>query len=138
MTNTDAIQNTAEQAMNSSLMNAVREAMAERSRGQDTRAFQEFSPEEQAALLRRANEILTARNEIARRAQALYEQQIRPKVEKAHQGEFLVVDVDTGDYEMDADELAAMRRAEAKRPDARLYLLRIGHPTAYRLRRARS
>jgi hypothetical protein len=45
----------------------------------------------------------------------------------------VVVDIETGDYEIDADDLAATKRALAKRPDAVLYGVRIGYPTAYRL-----
>ena len=71
--------------------------------------------------------------EVAARGEALYEQRIRPHVEATHQGKFVVVDIETGDYEIDADDLAATKRALAKRPDAVLYGLRIGYPTAYRL-----
>lgn len=124
-----------ERLTNASLMRAVSEAIAEQSQGQDSRSFGDFSAAEQEALLHRANEIIATRNDIVQRGQALYNQQIRPVVEATHRGEFLVVDVDTGEYELDADELAAVRRAKAKRPDAALYLLRIGSPAAYRLRR---
>ena len=71
--------------------------------------------------------------EVAARGEALYEQRIRPHVEATHQGKFVVVDIETGDYEIDADDLAATKRALAKRSDAVLYGLRIGYPTAYRL-----
>jgi len=71
--------------------------------------------------------------EVAARGEALYEQRIRAQVEAAHRGEFVVVDIETGDYEIDADDLAATKRALAKRPDAVLYGVRIGSPTAYRL-----
>jgi hypothetical protein len=71
--------------------------------------------------------------EVADRGEALYEQRIRPHVEATHQGQFVVVDIETGDYEIDADDLAATKRALAKRPDAVLYGVRIGSPTAYRL-----
>ena len=71
--------------------------------------------------------------EVAARGEALYEQQIRPHVEAAHKGKFVVVDIETGDYEIDEEDLAATKRALAKRPDAVLYGLRIGSPTAYRL-----
>jgi hypothetical protein len=73
------------------------------------------------------------RSEIVRRGEEIYKQKIRAQVEPQHKGKFLVVDVDTGDYEIDSDELAAFQRARSKRPDAQLYLLRIGYPTAYRL-----
>lgn len=71
--------------------------------------------------------------EVAARGEALYEQRIRAQVEAAHTGEFVVVDIETGDYEIDADDLAATKRALAKRPEAVLYGLRIGSLTAYRL-----
>jgi hypothetical protein len=71
--------------------------------------------------------------EVAARGEALYEQRIRPHVEATHQGQFVVVDIETGDYEMDADDLTATKRALAKRPDAVLYGVRIGSLTAYRL-----
>jgi hypothetical protein len=73
------------------------------------------------------------REEIVRRGQALYDEQIRSTVEPDHKGEFLVLDIETGAYEIDADELAALDRAKAKDPDAPLYLLRIGSPAAYKL-----
>ena len=71
--------------------------------------------------------------EVAARGEAMYEQRIRAHVEAAHKGKFVVVDIETGDYEVDADDLAATKRALAKRPDAVLYGLRIGYTTAYRL-----
>jgi hypothetical protein len=72
-------------------------------------------------------------DEIVERGQALYDQQIRQEVEPEHYGEFLVLDIETGEYEMDADSLAALQRAAARRPDPALYLLRVGYPTAVKL-----
>jgi hypothetical protein len=71
--------------------------------------------------------------EIVQRGQALYEQEIRPKVEAENKGKYLIINVATGDYEMDADDLAASKRAKARFPDAPLFTMRIGYPTAYRL-----
>ena len=71
--------------------------------------------------------------ETAARSEAIYLQRIRATVEPAHRGEFLVVDIETGDYEIGPDDLAATKRALAHHPDAVLYGLRIGSPTAYRL-----
>lgn len=72
-------------------------------------------------------------NEIVRRGQELYEQAIRPEVEAEHKGEFLVINVETGEYEMDADEVAAGKRAKAKYPQAALFSMRVGYRAAYRL-----
>ena len=71
--------------------------------------------------------------ETAARGEAIYLHRIRATVEPAHRGEFLVVDIETGDYEIGPDDLAATKRALAHHPDAVLYGLRIGSPTAYRL-----
>jgi hypothetical protein len=71
--------------------------------------------------------------EVESRGEAIYEQQIRPKVETQHKGKFLVLDVETGEYEIDDEDLAATKRILAKRPDAVFYGLRIGYPAAYRL-----
>jgi len=73
--------------------------------------------------------------EIAQRGQAIYDQQIRAHVETAHRGKFLVLSVETGEYEIDRDELAALQRAKAKNPDGAFYILRIGATAAYRLGR---
>lgn len=72
-------------------------------------------------------------DEIARRWQALYESRIRPDVERDHFGKFLVLDIDSGEYEIDADHLAASDRAAAKHPDAPLYAIRIGYRAAGRI-----
>jgi hypothetical protein len=71
--------------------------------------------------------------EIVRRGQVLYEQEIRPKVEAEHKGKYLIINVETGEYELDADDLVASKRAKARFPDAPLFTVRIGYPTAYRL-----
>ena len=71
--------------------------------------------------------------EIVQRGQVLYDQQIRAHVEASHPGKFLVLDIETGDYEIDADDVAALQRAKARHPDAAFYILRVGTPTAYRL-----
>ena len=71
--------------------------------------------------------------QIGQRGQALYDQQIRPQVEQDYQGKFLILDVNTGDYEIDAEDLTASERLLARRPDAALFGVRIGHRAAYRL-----
>lgn len=72
-------------------------------------------------------------DEIVRRGQALYDRVIRAQVEPGHRGKFLVLDIDTGDYEIDLNEVAALKRAKARNPGAALYILRVGDPTAYRV-----
>lgn len=74
-----------------------------------------------------------SREEVAERGEAIYEQDIRANVECQNKGKFLVMDIETGEYEIDQDDLVATKRIMAKCPDAILYGLRIGYPAAYRL-----
>jgi hypothetical protein len=74
-----------------------------------------------------------SREEIVRRAQDIYERDIRPMVEPAHNGEMLVLNVATGEYVMDADDILAAKRAKERFEAAPLFTLRVGHKGAYRL-----
>lgn len=74
-----------------------------------------------------------SREEVVRRGKAWYEQQLRAQVEPGNTGKFMVIDIETGAYEIDPSDVAALKRAKAKRSDAPLYMLRIGHRAAYQL-----
>ncbi len=78
-------------------------------------------------------DVMLTRDEIATRGEEIYERAIRSKVESQFEGFFLVMDIETGEYELDRDDLAAAKQMLAKHPDAILYGLRIGHRAAYRL-----
>jgi hypothetical protein len=69
------------------------------------------------------------KEEISRRGREWYERAIRAKVESGNAGKILIIDIETGEYEVDEDQLAAAHRALAKHPGAALYGLRIGYPT---------
>jgi len=71
--------------------------------------------------------------EVARRGQEIYEKEIRTDVESENQGKFLVLDIQTSEYEIAQDDLTATKRMLARCPDAVLYGLRVGYPAAYRL-----
>jgi hypothetical protein len=81
--------------------------------------------EPEAAASERTRESLRA-EDIARRGQEAYEKAIRAKVEAGNKGKVLVIDVDTGDYEMGDDDMELADRLHAKRENARLYAMRIG------------
>lgn len=68
--------------------------------------------------------------EIATRGREIYERRLRQKLEPDNIGKFLVIDIETGEYEMDEDDLAASMRAYRKKPDGARYGMRIGYPTA--------
>jgi len=64
--------------------------------------------------------------DICSKGQAYYEEHLRLQVEKTSRGKILVLDIETGEYEIDSDHLAAARRVRAKHPDATLFAVRIG------------
>lgn len=65
--------------------------------------------------------------EIADRGEQLYEQSIRAQVETEENiGKIISIDIETGDYEIDADPLLAGLRLQARHPDAAIYGKRIG------------
>lgn len=71
--------------------------------------------------------------EAAAIGEAIYERDIRSQVESQHQGQFLVLDIDSGEYEIAPDDLVATKRILNKHPEAVLHGLRIGSRVAYRL-----
>lgn len=46
--------------------------------------------------------------------------------EAEDEGKFVVIDIETGEYEIDADELAASDRLLASHPTAQVWLRRVG------------
>ena len=70
------------------------------------------------------------KDEIARRGKDLYERRVRRKVEAedANEGRFLAIDVESGDYEVSEDALGAGAGLRRRRPEAVVYLMRVGRP----------
>ena len=67
-----------------------------------------------------------SKEEHARRGDELYDREIRPAIETDHLGEFVAIDVDSGAYEVDKNELTACNRLLARQPDAQIWLKRVG------------
>jgi hypothetical protein len=75
----------------------------------------------------------TDRQEIARRGAAIFERSIRPHLSAADHGKYVAIDVDSGAYALDSDDLRATDLVIARNPDAQIWLMRVGHRTAYRI-----
>lgn len=70
--------------------------------------------------------------EIGRRGQEIYESRLRTLLETQENiGKIVSIDVDSGDYEIADDLLAAGRRLQQRRPDAQMYGKRIGYNAVY-------
>jgi hypothetical protein len=68
--------------------------------------------------------------QIADRGRAIYAEKIKNKVEPAHKGKCLILDIASGDYEIDDHEDAACNRLEARHPHGVFYLMRVGYPAS--------
>jgi hypothetical protein len=67
-----------------------------------------------------------SKEEFARRGDELYEREVRPNLKSEDNGKFVAIDIETGAYEIDCDELAASDRLLARHPDAQVWLKRVG------------
>ena len=72
-------------------------------------------------------------DEICTQGERIYKEQIKHLVEPAENGKFIVIDIVSGDYEIDEDEIVADERLNERRPDAVGFLARVGYKTAYHL-----
>ncbi|HEY3246178.1 MAG TPA: hypothetical protein VGM03_22780 [Phycisphaerae bacterium] len=66
-----------------------------------------------------------SKEEFARRGDEHYNR-IRGLVEPAHQDEIVAIDIESGDWEVDPDEIAACQRLAARHPGAQIWIVRVG------------
>jgi len=67
-----------------------------------------------------------SKEEFARRGDAIYESHVRPHLKADDEGKFAAIDIDSGTYAIDVDELAACDKLSARIPEAQIWLVRIG------------
>jgi hypothetical protein len=67
-----------------------------------------------------------SKEEIARLGEEVFQREIQSKLEGDDPRKFVLIDIESGDYETDLDELAAAARLRARRPDAQVWMRRIG------------
>ena len=61
----------------------------------------------------------------------LYREKIRPTLTDADIGKFVIIDTNSGEYEVDRDDLAASDRLHGRQPNAFGYIMRVGYSAAY-------
>lgn len=82
-------------------------------------------------------ELRLSREDLARQGGEAYELQVRRLLGPGDEGKFVAVDVETGAFEVDEDDYAAVSRLHRRVPGAQAWLVRVGHPAAHILRRGR-
>jgi len=68
-----------------------------------------------------------SKEEFARRGDEIYERDIKPRLTPEDHGKFVAIDIETGAYEIDADEDVASDRLDARLPDAQIWMKRVGY-----------
>ncbi|MCW6049788.1 hypothetical protein K4039_06755 [Lyngbya sp. CCAP 1446/10] len=73
-----------------------------------------------------------SREQIAQRGKDIYQQRIRTHIETTENiGKIIAIDLNTGEYEIDKDLLAACHRLQAKQPNTITWAERIGYDAVY-------
>ncbi|NER00839.1 MAG: hypothetical protein F6K30_29790 [Cyanothece sp. SIO2G6] len=67
-----------------------------------------------------------SKEEFARRGDEIYETQVRPQVEEDNYGKIVVIDIETGAFEVDEGKIVACNRLEDCYPDAQIWIVRVG------------
>jgi hypothetical protein len=81
-----------------------------------------------ATVISEEDVLLLSREEVARRATALYESDIRARVDLPENiGKMVVIDIETGAYGVDPLGFDSARSLRRGNPNARLFALRIGY-----------
>src|SRR5438105_15749011 len=73
-----------------------------------------------------------SKEEFARRGNAIYERDLKARLEPEFNGQFVVIDIESGHYEVDAGEFAASDHLLARCPSAQIWMRLVGSPHARR------
>ena len=71
--------------------------------------------------------------EHARRGTEIYERRVRSQVDPGRTGEVVAIDIDSGEFEVAPDSLAAAQRLLSRVPDAQIWCVRVGYPAVHRI-----
>ena len=78
------------------------------------------------------------RGDLATRAHAIYDAELRHKLELHEHGRYLALEVETGDYEIADSIVAANQKMRARYPLPTLFFtFRVGYPAAVKMVGAR-
>ena len=73
-----------------------------------------------------------SKTEFAERGDTIFENVVREKLRPDEIGCFVAIDIESSDYEIDADELAACQRLRKRLPEAQIWIVRAGSPFVHR------
>jgi hypothetical protein len=68
-----------------------------------------------------------SKEEFARRGDAIYTKEVRPKLKPTDEGKFAAIDIESGLFAIDDDELKACDKLRKRIPDAQIWMVRVGY-----------
>ncbi|HXD88535.1 MAG TPA: hypothetical protein VN641_18745 [Urbifossiella sp.] len=66
------------------------------------------------------------KEEFARRGDEIYARKVQSHLTSADEGKVVAIDIESGAYEIDTDELAACDKLNERLPEAQIWLVRVG------------
>ena len=66
-----------------------------------------------------------SKDEFARRGDALVESKVRPALTAADADKFVAIDIETGEYELDKNEMKAVGRLRKRLADPQIWLVHV-------------
>ncbi len=74
-----------------------------------------------------------SKEEFARLGNEIFEREVQPHLNAQDHGKFIAIDIETGAFEIDADEIAASHRLLARNPEAQIWFRFVGSRYTRRL-----
>lgn len=73
-----------------------------------------------------------SKEDFARRGDTIYEEVVAPQLKSRDDGKFAAIDIESREFEIDADELTACDRLRTRAPDAQIWIVRVGSRFVHR------
>ena len=67
-----------------------------------------------------------SKEEFARRGNEIFEREVQPRLGAQDDGKFVAIDIETGAFETEADEIVASHRLLARNPEAQIWFRLVG------------
>jgi len=75
----------------------------------------------------------SGRDAFAYRGSEIFRREVQPRLGADDTGKVIAIDVETGEFALGADAVAASEQLRARRPHAQIWLERAGHSALHRI-----
>ena len=73
-----------------------------------------------------------SKEEFSRRGQKIFDSEISKKLQGEDPEKIVAIDIDSGDFEVDDDMIPAVERLRQRRPEAQVWMRRVGSRSVMR------